>query len=90
MCPQKDQSLQQIRKLAQLTAVTVMSLPLTDRVVDVEQYVVNVLTIWVTVVVPSGAIRDEVVPIAIVVLAADTVAVKATNAARIEKCIFDL
>ena len=65
-----------------------MSLPLTDRVVDVEQYVVNVLTIWVTVVVPRIA-GDEVVPI-VVLLAADTVAAKATNAARMEKRIFDI
>ena len=86
MCPQRDRSLQQ--KLAQLTAVTVMSLPLTDRVVDVEQYVVNVLTIWVTVVVPRIT-GDEAVPI-VVLLAADTVAAKATNAARMEKRIFDL
>ena len=64
-----------------------MTLPLTDRVVDVEQYVVNVLTIWVTVVVPSTGAE---VPAIVVLLAADTVAAKATNAARIERCIFDL
>ena len=64
-----------------------MTLPLTDRVVDVEQYVVNVLTIWVTVVVDSCA-GDEVVAI-VVLFAADAVAAKATNAARIGKRIFD-
>ena len=67
-----------------------MRTPLIDRVVDVEQYVVNVLTIWVTVVVPVTA-GDEAVTTAIVVLlAADTVAVKATNAARMEKRIVDV
>ena len=67
-----------------------MKTPLIDRVVDDGQNVVNVLTIWVTVVVPSTAGDEAVTTASVVLLAADTVAVKATNAARIEKCIFDL
>ena len=65
-----------------------MSLLLTVRVVADEQYVVNVLTIWVTVVVPSCA-GVEVAAV-VVLLAADTVAAKATDAARMEQRIFDL
>ena len=59
-----------------------MALPLTDSVVADEQYVVNVLTIWVTVVVASCA-GDEVVAV-VVLVAAETMAAKATDAARME------
>ena len=65
-----------------------MSLLLTVRVVADEQYVVNVLTIWVTVVVPSCT-GVEVAAV-VVLLAADTVTAKATDAARMEQRIFDL